>query len=390
MFQRHARLILEREYISGYSNARTFLAQPIHPDGRADAYTIIKISDKKQIEKEYKNYQAYVRESLPPVTGRILDRPVTRNTRLAGLRYTFVGEIGSTPRSLKEVFLANADPSVLDNLMKNFGPNWWLQRQPYTFRLGQEYDRKLPAHYTLKRARKTEQELDGNKPPWEQTFSPGQRLQLKNFPRENRHMGRDHWSLRGKAAAGFAPLRVNLPGEEDIPTTPAGEVTHTRVSLLRELTDSFDLGGLPDPIERIPELLAQKVSGTKSIIHGDLNLENVILGPGGLLWLIDFAETRFGHPIFDFVTLAADIIAHVIRTQVAKPSSYLRLYEQDEFPLLSKVRSLAQSCWFDRGNPREYQLALALTCLGAIKHTNLDGVSRHLLYLTAAYEAQNL
>ena len=43
LFGRYARLVVESEFLSGYSGARTFLVQPIRMDGRADAYTIVKI-----------------------------------------------------------------------------------------------------------------------------------------------------------------------------------------------------------------------------------------------------------------------------------------------------------------------------------------------------------
>ena len=58
-----------------------------------------------------------------------------------------------------------------------------------------------------------------------------------------------------------------------------------------------------DPSTSVP------VMSPRSIIHGDLNLENVLIGPGGMVWLIDFATTREGHPLMDFAHLEAEIIA---------------------------------------------------------------------------------
>ena len=71
--------------------------------------------------------------------------------------------------------------------------------------------------------------------------------------------------------------------------------------------------GLPDPLYRLPGLLKESISGTQSTIHGDLNLENILVGLGGFVWLIDFASTRDGHTLFDFAHLGAELIAHVTR-----------------------------------------------------------------------------
>ena len=68
LFGRYARLVLEMEFLSGYSGARTFLAQPLRLDGRADAYTIVEIGEQAAIEQEYANYEQFVKDTLPPIT----------------------------------------------------------------------------------------------------------------------------------------------------------------------------------------------------------------------------------------------------------------------------------------------------------------------------------
>jgi len=75
LFGVYARLVIAAEFRSGYSGARTFLAQPIRPDGRADAYTIAKLGERSAIEREYENYETFVKDTLPtwtpaPCTGR--------------------------------------------------------------------------------------------------------------------------------------------------------------------------------------------------------------------------------------------------------------------------------------------------------------------------------
>ena len=65
IFHRYARLVIEREFLSGYSGARTFLAQPIRSDGRSDAYTIAKLGESQAIQREFINYETFVKDTLP-------------------------------------------------------------------------------------------------------------------------------------------------------------------------------------------------------------------------------------------------------------------------------------------------------------------------------------
>jgi hypothetical protein len=164
----------------------------------------------------------------------------------------------------------------------------------------------------------------------------------------------------------------------------------------------MDRYGLSDPLSRLPELMDDQLHGTLSTIHGDLNLENVLVGPGDFVWLIDFAATRDGHTLFDFAHLEAQIIAHVIAPQIDSPQAYLSILHlspsadqagvpmADHRMLLNSLHEIASRCLFNPSLPREYHLALYMACLGALKFTNLDRHQKHLLYLTAAHLAQTL
>ncbi len=109
------------------------------------------------------------------------------------------------------------------------------------------------------------------------------------------------------------------------------------------------------------------------------------MGPGGFVWLIDFASTRDGHPLFDFAHLAAEIVAHVLTPRVETAKAYLDLLRSGGGPLLKAVDKMARQCLFNPDNPREYHLALYMSCLGALKYGNLDEKAKYRLYLTAAY-----
>jgi hypothetical protein len=167
-------------------------------------------------------------------------------------------------------------------------------------------------------------------------------------------------------------------------------VVATREMVLRDTVKHFDRIGLPDPLAKLADVLYENVSGTQATIHGDLNLENVLVGPGQFVWLIDFAQTRDGHTLADFAHLAAGVIAHVLAPQVESVPRFLALLHADADPLLKTLRGIAAQCLFNPHQPREYDLALFMACVGALKYANLDTHQKHWLYLAAAHLAQGL
>jgi hypothetical protein len=395
LFRKYSRVVLEREFRSGYSGARTFLALPIRGDGRADAYTIAKIGDKRSIQREFENFEQFVKDTLPPITARIQEPPVAvaRSTDdKAVLRYTFIGEPGKLPVSLREALLTNPDPAPIHRLFDTFGPNWWMQRKPHTFRLSEEYDRLLPAHYVIERVtnvRAPEGTLDGASAPDNARFDYGDLVQLRNFSEVELRADGSGYALTGKPAPGQPALRARFlsPVTGGSPAEPMiGRVIGTRASLMKGFVAGMDLFGLPDPLQKLPTVLGDSVHGTQSTIHGDLNLENVLIGLGGIVWLIDFALTRDGHPLMDFAHLEADVIAHVIAPRLGHPRDAVRLGEvAPQFDALrAGLRSVALRCLLNPSQPREYDLALFMACVGALKYNNLNAHQKHVLYLSAA------
>ncbi len=394
LFQRYARLVIQQEFLSGYSGARTFLALPIRQDGRADAYTITKIGARQAMQREYHNYETFVKDTLPPITARIQRPPVSASTskgsHLVALQYTFIGEPGHPPKSLRQALLAQLDPGLLFRLLDTFGPNWWLQRRPYTFRTALEYDRVLPTHLVIEPASGRGQELDGRLSPVNLGIKEGDLVTMRNFSHFELRQDGVSFSAQGPASPGQPPLRIRWLGSRS-PEGATGKVIATRVSLLSNFVEGSDLLGLPDPLYHLQELLSETMHASQSIIHGDLNLENILVGPGGMLWLIDFAQTREGHALFDFAHLEAEIIGQVIAPKVENPADYLDILRGKSAPqfqelasILAALQEIASRCLFNPSEPTEYRIALILSCIGALKFNNLSPHAQHLLYLTAA------
>ncbi|MHC1783815.1 MAG: phosphotransferase [Anaerolineaceae bacterium] len=389
VFKRYQRLILVQEFLSGYSGARTFLARPLLAGGQADADTIIKIGPQHDIQAEYEHYESYVKDRLPPITARIQSSPVTvRAGTHAAVRYTCISEPGRPPVSLRQALLARADPILIRRLFDSFGPYWWMQRRPHTFRLAEEYDRLLPPHLVLEpaqgnRKRPSTSIQPGSDVPAGQ-IQVGQIVAVSSFGSYETRVDGQSLTLFGRRNPGRGQLRLRWLGPIPPNNTPA-RVVALRSDLFRQYTAGLDLHGLPDPLPKLDGWLQETIAGTRSIIHGDLNLENILVGPGNLVWLIDFAQTREGHPLFDFAHLASEIISHVLTERYMDAKEYLAALRLGSDPMLGVLGEIAASCQFNSRDPREYHLALVMACLGALKYQNLPQKAKQFLYLTAAY-----
>ncbi len=386
LFRGYSRIIITSEFQSGYSGARTWLVMPIHADGRHDAQTIVKVGAASIILAEYQNYENFVKDTLPPMTARIQGKPArVKGETLAALRYTFIGLSGQTPLSLREALLANPNPNYLQQLFETFGPNWWCQRSPATFRLAEVYDSILPSHLVMTPANGRGRLVDGHNPQDLQKIRTNDLITLKHFPQREKRADGKSYSLESQSKPGQPPVRVRWmsPSLQE-PLT--GKIITTRWKILRTPVDNKERFGLPDPLDDLETLLETTLHGSQAIIHGDLNLENVLVGPGDMVWLIDFARTRKGPPLVDFTHLYGEIIAQVIAPNEPEPAQFLEKLKNNQYPLLKKVDEIAHQLLPAPNQSAAYDLPLIVTCLGMMKFPNLTDHARHLLYLTAAWK----
>jgi hypothetical protein len=173
--------------------------------------------------------------------------------------------------------------------------------------------------------------------------------------------------------------------------------------------DSIALPGgrlLPNPLARLPAVLAATPTVRIAAIHGDLNPHNILVDPETReVRLIDFADARRDHVLHDLLRLETGIVTRLLPYSLAgaglPPEVIVALYEQlaDEpgaaaasvspplartAAMLAAVREAARSYLFDPDDWTEYWHGLTLYLVGAHKYANLDVTAKKVAFLGAA------
>lgn len=442
MFREYGQVQIVREMDGGNSGARVLLVRPMRVDGYLDAPVVAKLDDRYAVLYERRRYDLHVKGTLPATTARLVDMPIVPDElSIGGLKYTFVGRIEDTePVNLREYALQNPPGAVADlirTLFESFGPAWWLQRKSYRFGAWREYEHVLPPALVLESVPESKLDDDtrvirplGN---WSRSSQvlPGEVIAVEEFSVQKIGRKKDRLHL----AAGSQPEALNRASKveirgldhdaghyrgEVIPRL-GGRVVHTRDDLLRrslqQLEPDFDfqaamipspiaaIDSLPNPILRVNEMLERQVAGYLSIIHGDLHAGNVLVGPHGDAWLIDFAWSREGHTLFDWAMLEVSLLVEVVsgRAQPGWAGAWevVRLLHAlnrgkrlqgpetseaaiEALRMIEAVREVVKACLAVPGQWREYFVALMFIGLRLMdwRSETLDG--RRLAFLSAA------
>ena len=438
MFQGYSQVRVERKLQGGYSRAVVLVVTPIQTDNIEEAPLVVKIDRTDLILDEAKRYELHVKNSLPPLTARIEDKPTAPDTAdLAGLKYTFVADHTGAPRDLRAVASewpgAKLGVWLKESLFASFGKTWWSQRRPYRFQAWMEYDWYLPPILTLdwlaedaqhgeaaiirdpvRRSRLTELEY-------------GDAVIVENFVVHKVYPDRNEIALtvgRGTEAARRA-YQINIREIDQSGDTfyrgeqvehILGGVYKTRHEALRSAASAtqpnFDLRAetlagiayadkLPNPLHAYDALLDVYINGSVSKIHGDLHLGNILVGPGDTPFLIDFAYTRDGHTLADWAALEVSLWADVVMPLAGSEwrDAYRALNAAAALnsgaPLdddvlnnalipLRALREIVAGCLQVSGVWFEYYVALAFSALRALTWESRPLGSRRLMFLLAA------
>jgi hypothetical protein len=179
---------------------------------------------------------------------------------------------------------------------------------------------------------------------------------------------------------------------EQVLAALGGEVDLTAVSLTLP-----DNSTLPNPLHALPDILNHSLDAHVSYIHGDLNLENVLVeSESRTAYLIDFAQSRKDHSLRDLFHLEMSVVTQLVSAALIENSlaaeRICSFYEQlhcavlhpgqitapagleKPFSILLMIRQAAQRYLFTPDDWSEYFYGLALYLLGSLRYPNLDKI----------------
>ncbi len=442
MFVNYQRVRIERALGGGHSSASLYVITPFHADGSHDSAVVVKLDRADNILEEAARYEAHVRHSLPPLTARLEDKPVTVETSdFAALKYTFVSDIDGSSRDLREAapLMTDLGGWLEHNLFPYFGKTWWMQRYPYRFQVWMEYDWLLPPLFILDYLSDADTPADAvllSDPIRRAAISRidyGDPVIIDNFTVHR--VFRDQNAIQLSVGKGTEATRrawkillrgINLSEHAfyrgEVIERIAGRVYETRAALLlrqlaalnpdfdptAEMIPGCEAGAvLPNPLLRSETALEEYYNGSLSKIHGDLHLGNILISASQHPFLIDFAHTRSGHTLFDWAMLELSLLSDLIMPALGDDWATVRALGRDletvndgQYPASGQfaalltpviaVRRIASACLAKPDAWGEYYIALAMIALRGFAWETISLGSRRLLFLIAAMSFSEL
>jgi nucleoside phosphorylase len=430
MFADYWRVVIEQEFGSGFSGGRVFLVRPIRTEDRPELPAVVKIASVSLIKKEQQAYQYFIQDRLPNAIG-MRDKPIFLPVSdWAGLRYPLVGSGAFAFQSLRDycqtASLEDIRFVLEERLLKVIESLLQFNRVSPAFSLEASYDPLLPLNLLVQ-----PRALPAEAKPMLLTpealphvpLKQGDYVRLEGFVVTkvdlvdgtvslNVSTSPDgppaSYSLRLKSIGGLASYQA-----DQIIEPVEGVVLETRQERLeaetrRALGAGFNPASealtlpdgtqLPNPLLKLHAILSQFPNVRVGTIHGDLNLENILVDPAiREINLIDFAAAREDHVLHDFLRLETEIVTKLIPELLTKANlgaGVIRpFYEQlhqfmlnpaqptpplphptlvKPFTMLAVIRKAARPYFFKWDDWTEYYQGLVLYLLGALKFASLD------------------
>jgi len=433
MFEGFSRVVVETEFGRGFSGSRAFCVRLVEKEGRARLPAVVKIAPRGLMEKEKKAYETLVEPTLPFIARLEASPTLSPDGKWGGLHYALVGGGTFEVKSLHDYYHeADTDDIcwLLENrLFKIMGPNWWLDnRTDRTFQMQGDYDDWLPVNLVISPAlaplkRDFYLVEPGSVPP-SPAISIGDQVRLKGFvvirvaTKKREVTLNAPGTLEGQTIDSFRVRLANVPDMDryhfgkkiefidgtvvatrhDVLVGLASQAMWQAIDLEEErLTLSGELT-LPNPLLTYQATLQDFLTVNTSTVHGDLNLENVLVDPATRdVSLIDFATVCHGHNLHDLLRLETEVVIMLIppilqRAGLAPENIYF-FYEQlhratiypgqitlrglpikdleKPFRLLLAIRRMARNCLFNAEDWGEYYRGMILYLLGVLKFETL-------------------
>ncbi len=444
LFANYAAATVVKHFTEGESGTFVFLVELIHETGEQET-AIVKIGPHHLLDQE--RHAAQVLTNMLPNFVPISEQRASVHviaadgtaTIYSAARYASV----FPNETLRNYVLTASDSALWALLDKQFFPQlhliWSTQDAPIIRRLDATYDRVLPVNLLLEFSLP----LASSVTLLEATHDPvdypplrnGEWVQLHNFViielDATDHtltlnlpyvgMVREHsYRLRIRHVPQFNQYNLH----EQVANL-TGRVIATRQSLLEDAVratlpptialnqTSFHITEcnetLPNPLLQWPALLYEQQKMRIGMVHGDLNMGNVLLEVyTQKTFIIDGIHAHWDHIFYDLVRLESEVLLHMVAphffAQQLPPNAIYHLYMwldyiirrdphpvgifsipklllqtmpqlQTAFITLMTIRNRARQYLAVREEWREYYAALALTLLGSLKFASLERLS---------------
>ena len=444
MFAEYARVVIRSELTGGLSGGRVFLVRPVRQTG-AERPSVVKIDETARIEREWLAYRDCIHNRLGEAAEIRGEPTYPRGLQWGGLRYPLVGagtfDIASLQKYYQTASLEDIQHVLENRLFKSLETLWKDNRTvEVEYFLRARYDAQLPSNLVIEKSSGPTQTnwtysfLTGFPAPSSmsqthtfflqpdsihaQTLQVGDSVQLFGFRVIKVDRQVNQLSLNTPEGASFA-YRLDLKGVDEVGqyhvgqllTQPiAGVVRQTRADRLlaeaqKVLGEGMDFAAAtlptahhaqqPNPFLNLPQILSRSFDVEVGYIHGDLNLENVLVEPGNRnAFLIDFALARKDHILHDPLRMELAVITKILPElfqqtgQSAEQiiSFYERLHcainqanpiaapagLEKPFAILQMIRKVAQRHLHNHDNWTEYYHGLVIYLLGALRFSDLD------------------
>jgi tetratricopeptide (TPR) repeat protein len=358
------RLSITRTFTSGHSGTRVLLVEPSR-DGEQGAFgeemrgqpCIVKLGPRGLLEDERRRYLRWVKDLLPVNISRLDGFTVWHDT--AALRMSLVGDISRGEVREAREWLAGATAFdahlLLERVFVGDLAACWYGNSPRLLEarpVGELYGLMIPCLVHLadttppggtSSARAPDSPLrleDGVRPPSARSFQIGEKLAVAEPTLLGYRQTSSGWEYEmqaGRNGLRFTfrtPLSPELFEEEGTPSgsrvpVVAGVIedtaydrlnralhsccsvfkaTHPSESVIFSPDERFLLveteqlsRRLSNPLDHLARLMGTALACNWSLIHGDLHGRNILVGPQGQPFYIDFARTGYGPTLFDFI-----------------------------------------------------------------------------------------
>lgn len=425
LFAGYRRVIVKQEFTGNYSGSRVFLVQPIRERG-TECPAVVKFAARSLIEKEWRAYQQMQRMCYGMVQVRDKALPVYGDW--GALSYPLQGGGTFKIENLDAYYHNHPMDEVLSAFRRVFKTLDNIHNQSHAapgFFWRASYDRLLPVNLFIA----------AGIPPTGAPIHILDATQASTFNGQPGDWVQVHGFAVTKVDLRDRTVTLNLPDHQEHPDSfcvrfsmadspdayheqqiappLTGQIKATRQSQLRAYVQSLvkadavdatmtlfyvDGMSLPNPCLHLSSLLNRYSNVRTSLIHGDLNLYNILVDSDtGYISLIDIAEAREDHILHDFLRMETEVVTKLLPNILAAQalSTAQMMFEfyqalhcatfespaphdyripsalEKPFEVIQIIRRAA-SRHFYTDNPTEYYQGLWLYLVGALKFSNLD------------------